>query len=50
MKVSLTTKGVRQTLDDMQLRALSVLALSMIAFAQPADVPVFEITPVASTV
>jgi len=37
-------------LDHMQLRLVFLLALSMIASASPADVPVFEITPVASTV
>ena len=50
----MTTKRVRQTLDymqrRMQLRLFSLLAVSAIASASPADVPVFEITPVASTV
>lgn len=46
----MTTNGVRQKLDLMQLRLLCFLAFSAIAFATPADVPVFEITPVSSTV
>jgi polyisoprenoid-binding protein YceI len=46
----LTTKLVRQTLDRMQRRVFLLLAFSVFVSASPADVPVFEITPVSSTV